>query len=66
MFGWDASVDEPFFRMVAYLFPRSFVFGAAVLLESYDDGDVPPPLHERVTVPAPRATGETQIPTAQS
>jgi hypothetical protein len=58
MFGWDPTVDEPFFRMVAYLFPRQFTFGAAVLLASYDEDDTPPQLRELSTVPAPRMAAE--------
>lgn len=34
---WHADRDEPFFRLVADLFPTRFTFGASVLLASYDD-----------------------------
>ena len=33
--------DEQFFRMVHSLFSPSFVFGASVLLSSYDDEEPP-------------------------
>ena len=36
MSHWTAT-DDSFFRMVAGLFPADVVFGAGVLLASYDD-----------------------------
>lgn len=33
---WAADYDEVFFRMVSRLFPAVFVYGAGVLLASYD------------------------------
>ena len=40
MTTWTAT-DDQFFRTVAHVFPAEFVFGAGVLLASYDDDEVP-------------------------
>jgi hypothetical protein len=44
--------DAQFFRIVQSLFPPSFMFGASVLLSSYDDEEPPyvPAEHLRVDV----------------
>jgi hypothetical protein len=45
--------DELFFRLVQSLFPPAFVFGAGVLLSSYDDEEPPyvPTEQERAEAP---------------
>ena len=35
--SWDDTRDVAFFRIVASLFSTEFVYGAGVLLASYDD-----------------------------
>lgn len=36
---WDDTNDVAFFRIVTGVFPTEFVFGAGVLLGSYDEVD---------------------------
>ena len=38
--AWDDTRDVAFFRIVAPVFTAEFVYGAGVLLSSYDDVDV--------------------------
>ena len=39
--SWDPDRDEPFFQLVAPMFPTGFTAGASCLLASYDvDGVV--------------------------
>ena len=45
--------DELFFRLVHSLFSPSFVFGAGVLLSSYDDEEPPYVAAEQVAAEAP-------------
>jgi hypothetical protein len=51
-----SETDEQFFRLVQSLFSPAFVFGASVLLASYDDEDSPYVPVEQVR------TGETTPP----
>ena len=44
--------DSQFFRIVQTLFPPSFVFGASVLLGSYDEDEPPYVPAEQVQVDA--------------
>ena len=50
MTSWTATDDE-FFRTVAHVFPAEFVFGAGVLLASYDDEVLPAPAVPVARVP---------------
>ncbi len=36
---WDDERDVPFFRITAELFSHDFVYGAGVLLASYDEDE---------------------------
>ena len=53
MSHWTAT-DDTFFRTVAHLFPADFVFGAGVLLASYDEEPADPVAPPPVAVPVAR------------
>ena len=54
-----SAADEAFFRMTASLFAPSFLFGAGVLLGTYDDEDGP-----RTATPSPVVQGASRTVTA--
>ncbi len=54
---WDSARDDSFFRVVVGVFAAGWLFGASVLLASYDDDAS---VAEAAVVPAQRTTSTTR------
>ena len=59
---WDDQRDVTFFRVVADVFPATFVEGASALLASYDDVNAAPYGETPAPTAAPRRPGLIPVP----